>query len=107
MNLGISYSKSNRSSCHYEVRMQSSGEKRKVLISVKQNMFSQCCTLTPVSISNTEGCLQSGEVSHAVGYTAKETRISNKRLRKQLKDLYLDELGKRSLSQMPIEGIEY
>jgi len=34
MNLGISYIKSNRSSCDYQVK--------KVLTSVKQNMFSQC-----------------------------------------------------------------
>jgi len=80
---------------------------KKVLMSVKLNMFSQCCTLTPVSISITEGCLRSGKVSHAVGYTAKVTWISNKRLRKQLKDLQLGELGKRSLSQMPIGGTEY
>jgi len=51
MNLEIHYSKSNRSSGHCSVRMRSSGEK--VLISAKQSMFSQCCTLTTASISKT------------------------------------------------------
>jgi len=74
---------------------------------MKQSMFSQCCTLTLASISKTEGCLRSGKVSHAVGCTTKVTRINNKRLRKQLKDVQLGELRNRSLSQMPIEGIEY
>jgi len=44
---------------------------KKALISVKRNIFIQCCTLTPVWISNTEGCLRSGKFSHAVWCTAK------------------------------------
>jgi len=80
---------------------------KKVIISVNHSMFNQCCTLTPASISNTKGCLRSGKVSHAVVRTTKVTWISNKRLRKQLEDLQLGELRKRSLSQMPIAGIEY
>jgi len=31
--------------------------------------FSQCCTLTPASISKTAGCLRSGKISHAVACT--------------------------------------
>jgi len=36
MNLGISYSKCNRSSCHYSVRMRSSGEKSSHIGDTKQ-----------------------------------------------------------------------
>ena len=47
----------------------------------KQSVFSRCCTLTPASISNAEGCLQSAKVSRAVGCIGKAI-LSNKRLRK-------------------------
>jgi len=72
MNLEINYSKSNRSSGHCRVRMRSSG-KKSAYIGETKHVHSQCCTLTPASISKTEGWLRSVEVSHAVACTTKVT----------------------------------
>jgi len=75
---------------------------KKVLKSVKQYIFSRFHTLKPVSISlsKTVGCTPSSTVSPAVARTAKVTRMNNKRLYKQVKDLHL---GERLSSQTPAE----
>ena len=69
-------------------------------------MLSPFHTLTPVSISNTVGCLRSDTVSHAVARTKNVTWINNKRLHNEVKDLHLDERYIRLLSQMPAEEID-
>jgi len=59
--------------------------------------------LTPIvesTYSNTVGCAPSKTVSLAVARTAEVTRINNKRLYKQLKDLHL---GEWLSSQTPAE----
>jgi len=61
MNLGISYSKSNRSSCRYCVRMRSCGERHSHIRETK-HVHS---VLHPhiISIWNTQCCLWYGNVS--------------------------------------------
>jgi len=75
---------------------------KKVLKSVKHCIFSRFHILKPVSISlsNTVGCAPSSTVSPAVARTAEVTRMNNKRLYKQMKDLHL---GERLSSQTPAE----